>query len=592
MKQSFMIEQAASLSHLLERELIGSGKAPLELECLAAFSSELFNSRFEGIVITDSEARILRVNSAFMGITGYTEGEVLGENPRILKSDRHKARFYKDFWDSLVEEGVWEGEIWNRRKCGEVFPEWLRVRALSDTEGETVGYVSSFFDLTERKKLESELRKYALEDALTGLLNKDRFMDQLRLSMSAGSLEGKKSALVCLDVDRFKQVNESLGHICGDRLLQLLGKRLEDCLKAGDFLSRFGGDDFCFFLDGRSSAGEIIEAVKRFGEVFRWPFQLGEDAFFMSGTMGVAVFPEDGKDPESLLRKADIALYRAKQKRSGGYLFFSSELEESYADRLMIESELRRALLEDQLRVFYQPKIDLASGKVIGVEALVRWKHPERGLISPGEFIPVAEETGLIGQLDFRVLEMACRWSCRMEEVMGVVVPVAVNLSTRSLFAADLVEHISRVLDETGLAPDVLRLEITESALMEDVNRSFELFSRLREMGLELHLDDFGTGYSSLSYLRQFPLNCLKIDQSFTRDIPGEQRGVEIVRGIIGLGHALGLQVLAEGVEDAEQVRVLGELGCDQAQGFHYSRPLPCDEVESFLLRKAPDFTL
>ncbi|MFC5694746.1 phosphodiesterase DibA [Pseudomonas sp. GCM10022186] len=543
-------------------------------------AAAVFDSTQEGVLVTDAESRIVHVNRAFARITGFEEAEVLGENPRIFSSGRHAQAFYQAMWNALENRREWSGEVWNRRKDGEIYPLWQNIRAIHDDDGQLTHYVAVFSDISAIKRSQRELDFLAHHDPLTNLPNRLLFTERVEQVLERAHRENQGGAVLLLDLDHFKHINESLGHSQGDRLLKMVGVRLQALLGGGMTLARLGGDEFGLLWDDCPQAEQAADLAERIRMQLAKPFHLGGRDLFIGTSLGISLFPTDGGQVEQVMRNADSALFKAKSAGRDTYAFYSQELTEQAHQRVELVSALRRALEQGELRVHYQPVRRLADGRLIGFEALVRWEHPERGMVSPGEFLPIAEESGLIGNIDAWVLEQACRQMQRWLEQGRELAFVAVNLSCRLFRRAELGGDVERILAITGLAPQYLELEITESAVMEDPDTAEALLTRLRELGVRLAIDDFGTGYSSLQRLKRLPVHKLKIDQSFVRGLPEDQNDIAIARAVTALGHSLGLSVLAEGIEAAEQASFLRDLGCDYGQGYLFSRPLPVAAVE------------
>lgn len=547
-------------------------------------AAAVFASTTEGVMITCAQGRIQRVNNAFCRLTGYHSEEVIGKPANLLQSGRHDAGFYQAMWQSLRTVGSWQGEIWNRRKDGAVFPELLSISPVKDAVGATTHYVGVFSDISKLKESEQKLNYLAHHDMLTHLPN--RLMLQSRLEQSLIKAKSKNSqlALLLLDLDRFKDVNDSFGHAAGDELLQQVAAILERCLSEADLVCRMGGDEFAILLedifqpeDAGSIANEVINLLSK-----HWTLSNGCDVT-IGASVGISIYPTQSDDGEELLQHADAALYRAKNAGRGCFHYFTEELTHEARNRLDIESRLSRALDAGELSVFYQPQIDIASGEVIGAEALVRWFDPNKGLIMPSEFIPLAEQTGLINAIGLFVLRQACSQFKQWLDQGYKPISLAVNLSAVQLRHSNIEQAVTSALAETGLPAKYLELEITESALMEREQEFINLLHRLRKLGVKIAIDDFGTGYSSLAYLKKFPIDILKIDKSFVDDIPKDKDDMIIAATVVAMGHSLGLEVLAEGVETPEQLAFLKSKACDYYQGFLCSKPVSAEQFIQFL---------
>ena len=546
-------------------------------------AERVFESSLEGIAITDCHGLIERVNPAFTEITGYQAEEVLGANPRILKSDRHPPEFYRDMWQALREKGHWQGEIWNRRKGGEAYPEWLSISAITDKNGRSTHSVSVFHDLTEIKNKDELVRHQAYHDALTGLPNHLLLRDRLTIAISRSRREGKGLAVFFLDLDHFKKVNDSFGHIAGDILLQQVAARLQDMVRKEDTLARIGGDEFVLVVQNIHSAENAAQVVHKIMTDLAGVFQVGEQEIFTGASIGISLFPHDGDDPESLIRNAETAMYRAKDRGRNNYQLFAAEMNEQITRRLFLENNLRKAVQEEQFQLYYQPKVDLKRREITGMEALVRWLQPDGTIVPPDAFIPVAEETGMIIPLGYWILRAACRQIRKWREAGYGTLQVSVNLSAQQFKQVDLAERILSILAETGVPPEALEIEVTESMLMANMEEAILTLAQLTRQGIRVALDDFGTGYSSLYYLKRLPIATVKIDRSFVADLTTDPDDNAIVSAILSMAAGLKLRVVAEGVEMRDQLDFLRQHGCDEIQGYFFSRPLPAKEAGRWL---------
>ena len=536
----------------------------------------------EAIVITDADNRILRVNRAFTQVTGYSPDEAIGQTTSLLKSGRHDAAFYRRMWLELQEFGRWQGEVWNRRKNGELYPEWLTITAVRDERGAIRHYVAAFLDITERKQAEAKLEYMMLYDSLTGLANRRLFLD--RLAQNKARRKQGFGALLFVDIDNFRHLNDHLGHAQGDRLLVEIAERLRAASGDESTLGRVGGDDFvvCCSELGLLSSESATRAEQKAEELLASltrPCRVGDEDCHFSACIGITLIGEHSPGPEELLKQAELAMYQAKESGRQNVRFFDPDMQSAVASRLSLEADLRQALAEQQFVLHYQPQVD-GQGQIAGAEALIRWQHPERGMVSPGLFIPLAEESGLIVPLGRWILAEACRQLAEWQKnPTRQHWTLAVNISARQFHRSDFVDLVTELLFSSGATASGLKLELTESLLIEDVEDTVRKMSALRELGLTLSLDDFGTGYSSLSYLKRLPLSQLKIDQSFVRDLSENANDAAIVRAIIGMAESLGLEVIAEGVETAEQCALLQHWGCQHFQGYHFYRPLPPEVI-------------
>lgn len=558
--------------HCIERDITHRKRVTEDRLRQAAI---VFENTAEAIVVADARSNINAVNRAFTEITGYQELEVLGQNPRLLKSGRHDQEFYDCLWQKVRQTGFWQGEIWNRRKDGDIFPAWQNITAVTDENDDVVHYVSIFTDITERKISEERIRHLAHHDALTDLPNRLLFNERVEHGLQRASQHNKQLALMFFDLDHFKNVNDSLGHATGDQLLKEVAQRLLACVRKEDTVARLGGDEFIILLEDITETKEPAHIASEIRSLFQTPFQIGGHALYLTPSIGISLYPQDGDDTDTLVRNADAAMYRAKERGRNAYEFYTEELTNSALERIQLEEHLRTALQNQELSLYYQPQICLRSGRIVGAEALMRWHHPELGNVPPSKFIPLAEETGLIFSLGEWSLHTACAQVRAWQEQGLSIDHVAVNLSALQVQRGKLTELVKKVLAETQLPAPCLELEITESVIMEDPLQAAEIFENLRQQGVTLAIDDFGTGYSSLAYLRRLPIYKLKIDQSFVQDITRDPHCETIARAVIALGKSLQLNIIAEGIEDTEQQRILQAENCDQAQGYLYSRPLP-----------------
>jgi len=543
----------------------------------------------DAMLVTDANNVILKVNQAFTRITGYSAEEVIGKTPNLLSSGQHDKTFYSSMWESINRTDAWQGEIWNRRKNGEMFPEWLIITAVKepDEKNEHVNnYVASFSDITSRKAAEEEIKQLAFYDPLTQLPNRRLLQERLKHSIDVERRDGKRLALLMLDLDRFKAVNDSLGHLAGDELLQQVAVRISARLRDVDMVARLGGDEFVVLLEDIAHAEDAARVAAEIIFVLGKPFQLAQSNDVQIGaSIGISLYPEHGASYEMLMDHADAALYQAKDQGRGCYAYFSEDQTLAARERIALETRLRRAIEQGELRVFYQPQVDIESGRIVGAEALVRWQDPIEGLIPPLRFIPIAEETGLILEIGAWVLRETCRQGRLWLDAGLPPLTLAVNVSPQQFRRGDISALVATALNETGFPAEYLELEMTESGLLENQDNVMALLNKLRSQGIRLAIDDFGTGFSSLAYLKHFPLDVLKIDKSFIDDIPNLQDDMEIAATIIAMGHILGFKVLAEGVETPEQLAFLREKKCDSYQGYIKSPPVPA-KAFALLLRE------
>lgn len=550
-------------------------------------AATVFRTTAEAIFVTNDDNRIEAVNPAFTRITGYKPEEVIGQDPKILRSDRHDDDYFRRMWWRLKLQGSWEGEIWNRRKNGEIFPEWLSIVAIRDEHDRNMRYVAVFSDITKRKKAEDIIRHQANYDLLTDLPNRMLFMDRLNHEITRTRRESYMLGLMFIDLDRFKWVNDTLGHLSGDRLLKEVADRLKRAVRASDTIARLGGDEFTVILPDLKSADNAETVARKIIDSLSEPIDLGKSQVFISASIGIATFPADSANANDLLRSADTAMYRAKEDGRNRYRFYTSEMDTEVMHRISMERDLRVALERDELRLYYQPIVRLADLSVYAGEALLRWEHPKQGLVSPGRFILLAEDTGLIFPIGKWVLRSAC---ARAQEWLakGMQLYLGVNLSSRQCHEKDFKKMMLSVLEESGLNPENLVLEISESTLIDDVDGMARMLKEMVDLGIAFSVDDFGTGYASISYLKRFPAKLLKIDPAFIANIEEDDQDRKLVSAMIHMAHKLNMLVVAEGVETLGQIRVLRQLGCDLAQGFYLSKPLPHNKFEDLVRKEMP----
>ncbi|WP_420475630.1 putative bifunctional diguanylate cyclase/phosphodiesterase [Noviherbaspirillum sp. ST9] len=543
-------------------------------------AAKVFDNTQEGVTITDRDTYILAVNNAFTEVTGYTEAEVLGKRPALLQSGRQDKAFYDEMWHSLDHSGQWKGEIWNRRKNGEIYPEWLSISAVRNDSGEVSHYVGVFSDITEIKRSQEKVSFLAYHDPLTQLPNRLLFHDRLAHAIQRASREKTMFAVYFIDLDHFKNVNDSLGHHVGDRLLMEVAVLMQAQLRKTDTIARLGGDEFIVMVEEVDGAHGAALVAEKLTSIFQKPIPLEGHELYITSSVGICLYPLDGADPNTLVRNADAAMYRAKNHGRNQFHFYEQEMTAYAFERLELDSAVRKALVNEEFFLCYQPQVDLVTREVIGAEALVRWNHPEQGVLPPSRFISLAEESGMIGQLGEWVLRTACRQIRRWRDEGFDLPKVAVNVSGRQLERKGFADTVASILQECGLPASSLELELTESVLME-TEETFEVLEELDALGVRLSVDDFGTGYSSLSYLKRLPVHTLKIDRSFIMDVIGHGNNQAIVRAVIAMAKTLGLEAVAEGVENADQADFLAHEGCDQAQGYLFGKPVPAEDFQS-----------
>ncbi len=537
----------------------------------------------EGVLVTDRNRVILRVNPGFTQITGYESSEVVGRKPSILKSHHHDDDFYRHLEDTIRDEGKWQGEIWNRRKNGEIYPQLLTIVPLTKG-GEVVRYIGIYTDICGFVHANSDsMRNRAYYDSLTGLPNRMLLYDRLTFMLNLARRRNGILGVLHLDLNRFKTINDTLGYALGDQLLHQVALRLKSCTREVDSVFRLGDDEFAILLEDILHPKDAARVAKRILSSCSSPYLIGEKELFITVSLGVSLFPSDGEEFEQLLKNAETAMLRAKEIGISNYQHYMPSMNTQALEQLALEHNLQKALVDNQFLVYYQPIVDLASRKIVGAEALIRWKHPDLGMVSPAQFIPLAEESGLIIPIGEWVLDTACRRMRRWQESAGRPLIVSVNLSARQFQQQDLIEMIERVLRESRFDPHDLKFEITESVGMKKPEQTIATLRKLREKGILFAIDDFGTGYSSLSYLKQFPIDTIKIDRSFVMEMQAGSNDEAIVDAIIALAHSLDLIVVAEGVETAEQAEYLQRKGCEQVQGFYFSKPVSAEEFEDLL---------
>ena len=545
-------------------------------------AATVFEHSTAAILVTDPAGYIVRINETLQRITGHTGEDVLDQQPGMLTADRQQAAQLRYIVNQLNQHGSWEGELWLKRKSGEQFPAWVGITAVHDEDGDLSSYVCFFNDISERKASEQRIHRLAYYDALTLLPNRTLFQDRLHTALQHAERNDSWVVLMFLDLDRFKPINDSLGHAAGDRMLKEVAVRLAACVAEDDTVARMGGDEFTLLLQPRGTRTEALNRAIHVAEQIlaslARPFVLQGREFFVTASIGIALAPQDGDELSQLMKNADTAMYHAKERGKNNFQFYQAEMNATALQRLELESDLRHALEQGQFQLYYQPQLSSDGQRLTGVEALLRWNHPRRGLVAPYEFIPVLEELGLIVQVGDWVIAEACRQLKAWHQAAVRVPKISVNLSARQFGDGQLGTRISRILGDSGLPPACLELELTESILMRDIGETLQMLASLKQLGLCIAVDDFGTGYSSLNYLKQFPIDVLKIDRSFVDGVPGGEQDAQIARAIIAMAHSLNLAVIAEGVETQEQLDFLREHGCDEVQGYLLGKPMPAAE--------------
>lgn len=558
-----------------------------QVEDRLMLSDKVFSSTNQAIMITDAKHRIVQSNQSFTRLTGYELEEVMGKSSSILRSDEHDDEFYQAMQESLDTKGHWEGEIWDKRKDNELFAKWLSVSSVFDDKTKKVShYISLFSDITERKLLEDEVRHIAFHDSLTGLPNRILFYDRLESAIESAKRKSVYTALMFIDLDRFKNVNDTLGHHIGDILLQEVSARLKQTVRGADTVARLGGDEFVIILPDIERFDDVSLVADKLLTSLNQPFNIENNELFSPPSIGISLFPIDGLTPEVLMQSADTAMYHAKEQGRNHYQYFTQAMTDVAHERASLEHDLRLAIELEELELHYQPKVALHPTRVVGCEALLRWRRAGGDYIPPDKFIPIAEDAGLMNDIGEWVLLQAAKdvnaWRSQgLDELC-----IAINLSPIQFSDESLPDKIHSFLKSTDLSPALLELEITESILMDSIKMSSEAVKTIKETGVEIAIDDFGTGYSSLAYLKSFAINTLKIDRSFINDIHTSKDSSEIVSAVISLSHNLELNVVAEGVETKEQLAFLSHLDCDIYQGYYFSKPLPADVFYEFAQSK------
>jgi diguanylate cyclase (GGDEF)-like protein/PAS domain S-box-containing protein len=543
---------------------------------------KVFEVNSEAIMVTDTGNRIVQVNAAFEQITGYSEAEVIGQDPKLLGSGRHDSDFFRGMWQALIEKGHWSGEIWDRRKDGTEYPKWVRIDTIRDPDSRISHYVTVFSDISERKASEERIRYLAQHDALTGLPNRFTLAVHLEHALSRAERSGEKIGLMFIDLDNFKTINDTLGHHTGDQLLCEVARRISGVVRKSDIVARIGGDEFVVVLETARLPADAATIAQKILDRLNESIVFDGHELHSTPSIGIGIYPEDGRDSETLMKNADVAMYHAKSAGRNNYQFYADHMNQAAAVRVQMEGRLRAALLGDEFLLHYQPQIDLAHDTVDGVEVLIRWQSPELGLVSPASFIPLAEEIGLIVPISEWVLRQSCLTAKRWLEEGIAFGRLSVNISPQQFRQASFPQRLEAILAETGFPAARLELEITESTIMETAEVAVAMLIRLKELGISLAVDDFGTGYSSLAYLKRFPIDRLKIDRSFVADLETDSSDAAIATAVINLAHSLDLAVVAEGVETVGQADFLRRHRCDSVQGYYYSRPVPAEQASEF----------
>lgn len=566
----------------LSQSMVDMGQAISEKVSRLLLSGKVFDNAAEAIVITDSNIRIIDVNPAFSRITGYSREEAIGHNPNLMNSGVHRASFYENLWADLNQKGQWSGEIWDRRKSGEIFPKKLSISSVVGDDGSVQNYVGVFSDISDVKAAEDKLIHQTLHDNMTGLPNRILYRDRLMQAIAQARRNDTKLAIFFLDVDHFKVINDAHGHWMGDSILKQIAKRLKSCLRESDTIARMGADEFAIIMNNPQQTSNVEELARLMNEAIETPLKIKDLDILLSASIGISIYPQDGQDHDSLTNNADAAMFECKKENRGGYRFFTSLTERRIRSKHSIEIELRSALQNKEFELYYQPKIDIRTHELTGVEALIRWNNKKKGLVSPDQFIPLAEETGLILPIGHWVIETACRQLKEWRANGFRNLTMAINLSPVQFQNQRIINVIDSILSSVGLPAEALEIEITEGVMVNDSEELAIDFKRAKQLGLSLSVDDFGTGYCSLAYLKRYPVDCLKIDRAFIKDITQDREDDAIVSAILSMAKVLNIKVVAEGVETQEQLNLLKLKGCQEVQGYFFSKPLPAKACEKF----------
>ncbi|SFE60444.1 putative bifunctional diguanylate cyclase/phosphodiesterase [Alteribacillus iranensis] len=547
--------------------------------------SKLFDYMNDGLMITDEEQNIIFINPAYETITGYSLEELRGENPKYISSGKTRRSVYDDMWESIEKEGTWTGELLNVRKNGEEFWSYITITHLRHRDSKRTYYIGVIRDITERKNHEHLISHMAYYDSLTDMPNRVYFRDRATEALLQARKEHAKLAFLFLDLDRFKKINDSLGHYAGDQLLREVAQRLQKAIGDHGFVSRFGGDEFTILIDSPYMKDSLEEVLDRIYQFLNRPIIIKNQEVYITTSIGISLFPEHGNDVDTLLRNADYALYQTKDEGRNNHYIFESDDTDYSLDKLIFESDMRRMIVFDQLEAYYQLQIDVQTEKVYGTEALIRWNHPEKGLLTPNVFLPIAEETGFIKEIDEWVLRNACQQTQEWRENGYPDLTISVNVSRPFFESVRFVDKVLAILEETKLPPQQLSLEISENTKITELTAAARQLLPLRDIGIKISLDDFGTGYSSIGQLKRFPIDHLKIDKSFVQESNGNDTDAELVKFIINMAKSLNFNIVCEGIETEEQLKLIREEGCHYAQGYFYGKPVTANECEELLAK-------
>jgi diguanylate cyclase (GGDEF)-like protein/PAS domain S-box-containing protein len=543
----------------------------------------VFEYALEGITITNADGTIVALNKSFENITGYSDEDVIGQSPRILKSGIHNKEFYTQMWKDLFDNGAWSGEIWNRKKSGEAFPQHLSIAAVKDTDDNISNFIAVFHDITDFKANEEKIKFQAYHDALTGLPNRLLINDRLRHAITHTERIGKKLAVIFLDLDNFKRINDTMGHLTGDKLLKCTADRLSRMMRAEDTVGRLGGDEFVIIVEDVSTNNFIVRMAERILGSFAALFEIDSKEIYVSASIGITYYPDDGSDPETLIKNADIAMYDAKESGKNRFKFFTSALNDEVVKKHNLDQRIRKAIDNDEFVAYFQPRVSLETGRPVAMETLARWVTEDGSIVSPADFIPVLEENGLIYELCRSMLIQTCEFLMRIRNELGIITKASVNLSPKQLDKPEIVDCIADLIKSFGVEPGQIEMEITENDVMRDTPKTVAIFNKLMENSISVYIDDFGTGYSSLHYLKLFPIRGLKIDRSFIRDMLEDKSDEAITRTMIIFSQTFGIEAIAEGVETKEQAEALRDMGCREVQGFYFAGPMPAEDYISYL---------